>query len=220
MWKSQVQFHFRTLSSALHRSSHFAVLQQNLGAILRSVHYLGATGVLTCSRNSAPLTPTVSKASSGALEFLTVHSCHAMQKTLANAAREGWRVLGTPLCTSLLSTKTWAGVKHDVKFDVFFSLSCSVLLSSCDFWYTPGMYNPFPFPYNWVCPSFCLKVLVTRGCPDPISGLKPVLPFIFLAPPPHPPLAGALFPTCRCSLTKFGYPRAKCRKVGAIGPKL
>ena len=79
--------------------------QQNLGAILRSVHFLGATGVLTCSRNSAPLSPAVSKASSGALEYLPVHSCHAMQKTLANAAREGWRVMGEdpfrPLYTTI-----------------------------------------------------------------------------------------------------------------------
>lgn len=49
-------------------------LQQNFGAALRCAHYLGVSGVLTCHRNSAPLSAAVSKASAGALEVLTVHS--------------------------------------------------------------------------------------------------------------------------------------------------
>lgn len=34
---------------------------QNLGAALRAAYFLGATGVLCCERNSAPLSPAVSK---------------------------------------------------------------------------------------------------------------------------------------------------------------
>jgi tRNA G18 (ribose-2'-O)-methylase SpoU len=41
---------------------------QNLGALLRSALFFGADGVVACAKNSASLTPTVSKASSGALE--------------------------------------------------------------------------------------------------------------------------------------------------------
>ncbi len=42
--------------------------QMNFGAALRCAHFLGAAGVLACSRNAAPLSPVVSKASAGALE--------------------------------------------------------------------------------------------------------------------------------------------------------
>ena len=38
----------------------------NLGALLRSAHFLGVDGVMVSEKNSAPLTPVVSKASSGA----------------------------------------------------------------------------------------------------------------------------------------------------------
>lgn len=49
--------------------------QQNFGAALRSAYYLGVAGVLACHRNSAPLSAAVSKASSGAMELMAVHSC-------------------------------------------------------------------------------------------------------------------------------------------------
>ena len=48
---------------------------QNFGAALRCAHFLGAAGVLTCHRNSAPLSGVVSKASAGAMELMSVHSC-------------------------------------------------------------------------------------------------------------------------------------------------
>ena len=67
---------------------------QNFGAALRSAHFLGASGVLTCSRNSAPLSPVVSKASAGAMEAMPVHSAQNLPRTLAAAAASGWQVLG------------------------------------------------------------------------------------------------------------------------------
>ena len=67
---------------------------QNFGAALRSAHFLGATGVLTCSRNSAPLSPVVSKASAGAMEIMNVHSAQNLPRTLAAAAAAGWQVVG------------------------------------------------------------------------------------------------------------------------------
>ena len=50
---------------------------QNLGAALRSAYFLGASGVLLCSKNSAPLSGVVSKASAGALEKMKIHSCRS-----------------------------------------------------------------------------------------------------------------------------------------------
>ena len=67
---------------------------QNFGAALRSAHFLGASGVLTCSRNSAPLSPIVSKASAGAMEAMTVHSAQNLPRTLSAAASSGWQIIG------------------------------------------------------------------------------------------------------------------------------
>jgi 21S rRNA (GM2251-2'-O)-methyltransferase len=73
-------------------------VQQNLGAALRAAYFLGAAGVLACVRNSAPLSPAVSKASAGALEFMPVHACDSMPRTLTQAASQGWHIIGEPSC--------------------------------------------------------------------------------------------------------------------------
>ena len=67
-----------------------------MGAAVRAAHFLGAAGILTCARNSAPLTPAVSKASAGAVEFMPIHACSSMPRTLTQAAHQGWRVIGQP----------------------------------------------------------------------------------------------------------------------------
>eukprot|EP00884_Botryococcus_braunii_P015328 jgi/Botrbrau1/2479/Bobra.0226s0037.1 len=71
---------------------------QNLGAAVRSAAYLGCAGVLSCARNSAPLSPAVSKASAGALEEVPLHSARNLPRTLTQAASAGWEVLGA--CTA------------------------------------------------------------------------------------------------------------------------
>ncbi|KAL9184944.1 hypothetical protein ACHAXT_002721 [Thalassiosira profunda] len=86
---------------------------QNLGALMRSAFFLGKgpaailddddlddaigggqVGILVCSKNSSPLTPTVSAASAGALEFMTIYSTSNLPKLLKGAAEDGWRILG------------------------------------------------------------------------------------------------------------------------------
>lgn len=67
---------------------------QNLGAAVRSAHFLGAAGVLTCSRNSAPLSSVVSKASAGAMEAMSIHSAQNLPRTLSAAAASGWQIIG------------------------------------------------------------------------------------------------------------------------------
>lgn len=69
----------------------------NLGALLRSAHFLGVQGVLVSEKNSAPLTPTVSKASSGAMEIMRVHATRNLPKTLASASEQGWSIVGAAL---------------------------------------------------------------------------------------------------------------------------
>ena len=67
---------------------------QNLGAVLRSAHFLGVAGVVVCAKNSAPLSPVVSKASSGALERMDVRSVGVMPRFLRRCVEEGWDVFG------------------------------------------------------------------------------------------------------------------------------
>lgn len=67
---------------------------QNLGAIIRSAYFFGASGVILCAKNSAPLSGVVSKASAGSLEIMELRSCKNMMQFLTSSANNGWRVLG------------------------------------------------------------------------------------------------------------------------------
>ncbi|PWA95431.1 Ceramide glucosyltransferase [Artemisia annua] len=67
---------------------------QNLGAIIRSAYFFGASGVVLCAKNSAPLSGVVSKASAGSLELTELRSCKNMMQFLVSSAENGWRVIG------------------------------------------------------------------------------------------------------------------------------
>ncbi len=67
---------------------------QNVGALLRTSHFLGVKGVAVCKKNSSPITPVVSRASAGAAEVMDVYGVDSMPRFLRGAAEEGWRVLG------------------------------------------------------------------------------------------------------------------------------
>lgn len=47
---------------------------QNLGAIIRSSLFFGVKTIFLNKKHTSPLNPTVSKASSGAMELMPVHS--------------------------------------------------------------------------------------------------------------------------------------------------
>lgn len=70
---------------------------QNLGALLRSACFLGAAGVVLSAKNSATISPVVSKASAGAVELAAVHSTRNMPRFLNKCRENGWRVVGTAL---------------------------------------------------------------------------------------------------------------------------
>ncbi|KAI8364251.1 RNA methyltransferase, TrmH family, group 3 [Blakeslea trispora] len=67
---------------------------QNLGSILRTAYFFGVDGVLLCSKNSSPLSPTVSKVSSGALEWMTIYSTPNLVKFLKESNLHGWEIIG------------------------------------------------------------------------------------------------------------------------------
>ncbi|XP_048222348.1 rRNA methyltransferase 1, mitochondrial [Perognathus longimembris pacificus] len=68
---------------------------RNLGAVLRSAHFLGVDKVITSRRNSCPLTPVVSKASAGAMEVMDVFATDDLPSVLQTKAQQGWLVAGT-----------------------------------------------------------------------------------------------------------------------------
>ncbi|KAM7515456.1 hypothetical protein LguiA_005039 [Lonicera macranthoides] len=76
---------------------------QNLGAIIRSAYFFGASGVVLCAKNSAPLSGVVSKASAGSLELTELRSCKNMMQFLVSSAENGWRVLGGSVSSRAVS---------------------------------------------------------------------------------------------------------------------
>ncbi|KAK3370248.1 hypothetical protein B0H63DRAFT_486574 [Podospora didyma] len=64
----------------------------NLGSILRTVSFLGATAVAITKRGSASLTPVALKASSGASETLHLFSISSLHTFLAESRENGWSV--------------------------------------------------------------------------------------------------------------------------------
>ncbi|KAK0720570.1 hypothetical protein B0H67DRAFT_487195 [Lasiosphaeris hirsuta] len=64
----------------------------NVGAILRSASFLGATAVATTKRGSASMTPVVLKAAAGASEELTLFSVDSVERFLDESRANGWAV--------------------------------------------------------------------------------------------------------------------------------
>ena len=60
---------------------------QNVGAILRSAYFLGITSILMAAKNTAALSPTVSRASAGALELL-VHEVGTWSVVVSDPLRQ------------------------------------------------------------------------------------------------------------------------------------
>lgn len=67
----------------------------NLGAILRSAYFLGVDRVASSLRSSCPLSPVVSKASSGTMEVIGVYGYENLEDMLKVKVAQGWHVVGT-----------------------------------------------------------------------------------------------------------------------------
>jgi len=68
---------------------------QNLGSILRASEALGADGVVTTTRRSAPLSSAAKKASSGASELLPICSITNLADAIRKLKKAGFFVVGT-----------------------------------------------------------------------------------------------------------------------------
>lgn len=67
----------------------------NLGAILRSAYFLGVDRVISSISHSCPLSPVVSKASSGSMEVMEVYGYTNLCEILKQKKALGWDVVGT-----------------------------------------------------------------------------------------------------------------------------
>ncbi|KAL9000590.1 MAG: hypothetical protein Q9169_000883 [Polycauliona sp. 2 TL-2023] len=63
----------------------------NIGAIIRSSHFLGVDGILICTRNSATLTPVALKAAAGTAEMLPLFSVGQAASFIDECQDNGWR---------------------------------------------------------------------------------------------------------------------------------
>jgi 21S rRNA (GM2251-2'-O)-methyltransferase len=83
---------------------------QNLGALLRSAHFLSSSSinkntveesslvrVVVTAKNSAPPSPVTSAASAGALELSKVYETNNLPKLLSQAQQDGFRIFGASL---------------------------------------------------------------------------------------------------------------------------
>ncbi|XP_072530458.1 rRNA methyltransferase 1, mitochondrial [Salminus brasiliensis] len=67
----------------------------NLGSILRCAYFLGVDRVASSIQNSCPLTPVVSKASSGVMELMDVFGYNNLAGIIKAKLEQGWQVIGT-----------------------------------------------------------------------------------------------------------------------------
>lgn len=79
---------------------------RNFGAVLRSARFFGVR-VVSCAKNSAPLSPVASKASAGALEEMEVFEAKNMPKFLAKSKENGFHVVGASLTSGRFDTTLW-----------------------------------------------------------------------------------------------------------------
>jgi 23S rRNA (guanosine2251-2'-O)-methyltransferase len=66
----------------------------NLGAIARTSAFFGADAILTLKSKTAPLTPTASKSSAGALEYLPIIQVPNLSEALQELSREAFQIIG------------------------------------------------------------------------------------------------------------------------------
>lgn len=81
---------------------------QNLGGLVRTAAFLGATAVLLHRSRRAPLSATVSKASAGILEHFPVAEVGNLANALQNFEREGWTVVGSALTDDAVDYRSLA----------------------------------------------------------------------------------------------------------------
>lgn len=89
---------------------------QNFGSILRTAMFIGVDGVLVNATNACGLTPTVSKVSSGALEFIPLYSIRFVKLFMQDAQKglQNFKIVSTDIETQSDSDLKDLHVEADV----------------------------------------------------------------------------------------------------------
>lgn len=69
----------------------------NVGAILRTAYFLGVDMVALSERNCAPLSPTVSKVSAGAMEHMDIATVNKPLDFIEKSKLNGWKVISADM---------------------------------------------------------------------------------------------------------------------------
>ncbi|CAL1265323.1 unnamed protein product [Larinioides sclopetarius] len=67
----------------------------NVGAVIRSAQYFGVDKLFVVKGSSCKLSPTVSKASSGALEVMDIYQIEKLEHFLQVKKTQGWNIIST-----------------------------------------------------------------------------------------------------------------------------
>lgn len=86
----------------------------NMGAILRSCAYFGVVSTIICRRNSCGLTPTVSKASAGAMEWMSIQYCKSMPRFLTKCLETDMAVISLSLSNQSMNLKEFRLTKPSI----------------------------------------------------------------------------------------------------------
>lgn len=65
-----------------------------MGAVLRSLYFLGADAVIISERDSAPLSAITVKASAGAAEVIPIFTTNDASALLRESSSNGWKIFG------------------------------------------------------------------------------------------------------------------------------
>jgi 23S rRNA (guanosine2251-2'-O)-methyltransferase len=87
---------------------------QNLGGIVRSAKFFGASGLLILRARSAPLSAAASKASAGTLESLPVARVGNLAQTLRLLRKEAFQIAGADLGEGTEPADSWMPARRSV----------------------------------------------------------------------------------------------------------
>ncbi|KAK3327302.1 hypothetical protein B0T19DRAFT_421368 [Cercophora scortea] len=102
----------------------------NLGAILRTVSFLGATAVAITKKNSASLTPVALKASAGASEALTMFSVENLPNFLTECRENDWQIYAAAPTTAKSNKQRHLDMHEVEDLDPLSKKPCILLMGS------------------------------------------------------------------------------------------
>ncbi|KAK3685471.1 hypothetical protein B0T22DRAFT_465753 [Podospora appendiculata] len=102
----------------------------NLGAILRTVSFLGATAVAITKKNSASLTPVALKASAGASEALTMFSVENLPSFLTECRENDWQIYAAAPTTAKSNKQRHLDMHEVEDLDPLSKKPCILLIGS------------------------------------------------------------------------------------------